>query len=133
MVIPGIQSSREPIASGTDRAPILPSAPPIEQLILDITTRLVQEFNPEAIFLFGSHAWGTPNADSDLDFLVIVTESELSSSKRSALIYRCLRDIIYPLDILVRTREEIQKFTQSSLSLEHQILTKGKLLYERQY
>ncbi|MFN6067601.1 MAG: hypothetical protein ACK45T_10610, partial [Pseudanabaena sp.] len=30
----------------------------IEQLLLDITNRLVNEFRPENIFLFGSHAWG---------------------------------------------------------------------------
>jgi uncharacterized protein len=129
MVVPAIQSSREPLILGTDRDLSLSVSPTIEALILDITTRLVQEFNPEAIFLFGSHVWGVPNADSDLDLLVIVTQSELSSSKRSSLMYRCLRDILYPLDILVRTREEIQKFTQAPLSLEYQILAKGKCLY----
>jgi uncharacterized protein len=132
MVVPAVQSSREPLILGTDRDLSLSVSPTIEALILDITTRLVQEFNPEAIFLFGSHVWGVPNADSDLDLLIIVTKSELSSSKRSSLIYRCLRDILYPLDILVRTREETQKFTQVPLSLEYQILTRGKLLYERQ-
>jgi uncharacterized protein len=133
MVVPAVQSSREPLILGTDRDLSLSVSPTIEALILDITTRLVQDFNPEAIFLFGSHVWGVPNADSDLDLLIIVTKSELSSSKRSSLIYRCLRDILYPLDILVRTREEIQKFTQAPLSLEYQILTRGKLLYEHQY
>jgi uncharacterized protein len=132
MVVPAIQSSREPLILGTDRDLSLSVSPTIEALILDITTRLVQEFNPEAIFLFGSHVWGVPNTDSDLDLLIIVTKSELSSSKRSSLMYRCLRDILYPLDILVRTREETQKFTQVPLSLEYQILTRGKLLYERQ-
>jgi uncharacterized protein len=132
MVVPVAQSSREPQILGTDRDPNLPSVLPIEALILDITARLVQEFNPEAIFLFGSHVWGIPNADSDLDLLIIVTQSELSSSKRSSLMYHCLRDILYPLDILFRTRAEIQKFTQIPLSLEYQILTRGKLLYGHQ-
>ncbi len=103
----------------------------IEQLILDITARLVTEFNPENIYLFGSHVWGTPTADSDLDLLVIVSSSDISSSKRSSIAYRCLRDILYPLDILVKTRKEIEKFSQVSLSLEHQILSQGKCLYGR--
>ena len=97
------------------------SSIPIEQLILDITNRLVTEFNPENIYLFGSHVWGTPTADSDLDLLVIVSSSDISASKRSSIAYRCLRDILYPLDILVKTRKEIEKFSQVSLSLEHQI------------
>ena len=97
------------------------SSIPIEQLILDITNRLVTEFNPENIYLFGSHVWGTPTADSDLDLLVIVSSSDISASKRSSIAYRCLRDIPYPLDILVKTRKEVEKFSQVSLSLEHQI------------
>lgn len=60
----------------------------VNQLIEDITDRLIKAFNPESIFLFGSHVWGTPHADSDLDILVIVTHSEISSSKRSALVLR---------------------------------------------
>lgn len=101
----------------------------INRLIFDITDRLVREFNPENIFLFGSHVWGTPNADSDLDLLVILSSSDISSTKRSTLAYRCLRDIPYPLDILVKTREEVEKFAQVSQSLEHQILLKGRCLY----
>jgi uncharacterized protein len=101
----------------------------IHKLLPTITDRLVQAFEPETIFLFGSHAWGTPNADSDLDLLVIVSASELSSSQRSALAYRSLRDIPYPLDILVKTRKEIARFSQVVASLEYQILSKGKCLY----
>jgi uncharacterized protein len=105
--------------------------PSIEQLILEIIDRLVEEFNPENIYLFGSHVWGIPHADSDLDFLVIVSSSDISASKRSSIAYGCLRDIPYPLDILVKTRKEVEKFSQVSLSLEHQILIQGKCLYGR--
>jgi predicted nucleotidyltransferase len=45
-------------------------------LIQEITRRLVAEFDPEQIFLFGSYAWGIPNEDSDVDLLVIVTQSD---------------------------------------------------------
>jgi uncharacterized protein len=105
--------------------------PSVEQLIFDITDRLVEKFNPENIYLFGSHVWGTPHADSDLDFLVIVSSSDISASKRSSIAYGCLRDIPYPLDILVKTRKEVEKFSKVSLSLEHQILIQGKCLYGR--
>jgi uncharacterized protein len=103
----------------------------IDQLILDITKRLVKEFQPENIFLFGSHVWGTPTADSDLDLLVIVSTSDISSAKRSSIAYRCLRDIPYPLDILVKTRQEVEKFSQIPASLEHQILSNGECLYRQ--
>jgi uncharacterized protein len=101
----------------------------IDRLILDITKRLVKEFQPENILLFGSHVWGTPTADSDLDLLVIVSTSDISSAKRSLIAYRCLRDIPYPLDILVKTRKEVEKFSQIPASLEYQILSNGECLY----
>ena len=45
-------------------------------LLEEITRRLVAEFQPEQIFLFGSHAWGRPTADSDLDLLVVLADLE---------------------------------------------------------
>ncbi len=101
----------------------------INQLTSVIVERLVQEFAPEHIFLFGSHVWGTPHIDSDLDLLIVISDSDLAPSKRSTVAYRCLRDIPYPLDILVRTRKEIDKFGQVPMSLEYQILFKGKCIY----
>ena len=40
--------------------------------IQKLTDLIQREFNPEKIILFGSHAWGTPNDDSDVDLLVIL-------------------------------------------------------------
>lgn len=34
----------------------------------EVIRRLVDEFQPETIYLFGSHAWGKPNEDSDMEF-----------------------------------------------------------------
>ncbi|MGK5093439.1 nucleotidyltransferase domain-containing protein [Deltaproteobacteria bacterium TL4] len=101
----------------------------INQVLEKIIKRLIEEFDPEQIFLFGSHAWGSPHQDSDLDILVIVKNSEFSPTKRASLAYRHLRDIPYPLDILVKTRKEVNKFASVPVSLEHQILQKGKLIY----
>jgi uncharacterized protein len=125
------QSSRNKVSPLGDRSIEVETqtSSHIEQLILDITDRLVTEFSPENIFLFGSHVWGTPHKDSDLDLLVIVTDSELSPSKRSSIAYRCLREIPYPLDILVKTRKELEQYAQMPMTLEHQILNKGRCLY----
>ncbi len=47
-----------------------------DSLIQTATQKLVAEFQPEQIWLFGSHAWGTPNEDSDVDLMVIVPSSD---------------------------------------------------------
>jgi len=33
---------------------------------------VAERFEPETIILFGSHAYGTPHADSDVDILVVM-------------------------------------------------------------
>jgi len=100
----------------------------INQILEKIKTRLIEEFAPEQIYLFGSHAWGNPHQDSDLDILVIVSNSDFSPTQRAPA-YRHLSDIPYPLDILVKTRMEINNFANVPVSIEHQTLQKGKLIY----
>ena len=95
----------------------------------DITKRLIIEFEPEKIFLFGSYVWGNPSKDSDLDLLVIVKHSEFSPTKRASHAYRCLRNISCPIDILVKTKKEIDRFANVPVALESKIMKQGKLLY----
>jgi len=47
-----------------------------EDLLQTATERLVAEFQPEEIYLFGSRAWGVPRSDSDVDLMVIVPHSD---------------------------------------------------------
>ena len=101
-------------------------------LLQEITNRLVNELRPEEIVLFGSHAWGEPNENSDLDLLVIVSESNLSAAQRAMRAHRCLSGLNVPKDILVRTRAEVERFRHIRASLEYQIFDKGTVLYERQ-
>ncbi len=43
----------------------------IEKKVIDeVKNRLVNTYNPIAIYLFGSYAWGIPTEDSDLDLLI---------------------------------------------------------------
>ena len=46
--------------------------PVTEELLRQITQRIVEEFTPEKVILFGSHAWGKPHRDSDVDLLVMM-------------------------------------------------------------
>lgn len=103
----------------------------IDLILEEIKIRLVEAFTPEQIFFFGSHVWGNPNQDSDLDLLVVLKNSELSPAKRASLAYGLLRDIPYPLDILVKTQNEVKKFSKVPAALEYQILHKGRLIYGR--
>jgi uncharacterized protein len=100
-------------------------------LLAEITRRLVTEFDPDQIILFGSHAWGVPGEDSDVDLLVIIPGSEERPTARAVRAHRCLRGIPLPMDLIVRSRDEMARFARVPASLEAEILDRGKVLYGR--
>ncbi|MDH4129051.1 MAG: nucleotidyltransferase domain-containing protein [Spirochaetota bacterium] len=94
-----------------------------------MTDRIVKELHPEKIILFGSYAWGEPDEDSDLDILVIVSQSNDNTIIRDAQAYGCLRGLSIPIDILVYTHEEVEKSKKVYVSLIAQIVDQGRFLY----
>jgi predicted nucleotidyltransferase len=97
----------------------------------EVIRRLVDEFHPERIYLFGSYAWGKPNADSDMDLLVIIEKSREKPIQRAVRAQRSLRGVKVPVDVLVKTRKEFERYLPVKASLEAQIAREGKLLYGR--
>ncbi len=100
-----------------------------DSLLQTATQRLVAEFQPEQIWLFGSHAWGQPHEDSDVDLLVVVPRSDETPIRRSQRAHRCLRGLRMPKDVLVETRQEVDRVKERSSSLEHSIFNRGRKLY----
>jgi len=98
-------------------------------LLQTATQRLVAEFQPEQIWLFGSHAWGTPHEGSDADLMVVVPQSEERAIQRMQRAHRCLRGIGFPKDVLVPTRAEVDRYKHLRASLFHQVLARGRKLY----
>ena len=91
--------------------------------------RLKAEFQPEEIYLFGSHAWGTPDDDSDVDLMVIIPDSDERGIKRMQRAHHCLRGIGFAKDVLVPTRTQVDRYKHLRASLFHQVLAKGRKLY----
>jgi predicted nucleotidyltransferase len=100
-----------------------------KQLLKQITKRLVAEFNPEKIMLFGSYAWGNPHANSDLDLLIVVNSSDLPPTRRAAKAYRCLQGIKIPIEIIVSTNKELERYRFVPSSLTKKIIEKGIKIY----
>lgn len=102
----------------------------LDQEILDEATRqLVGEFRPEEIWLFGSHAWGEPDEGSDLDLMVVVSESEEPPVRRAQRAHRCLRGLAASKDLIVKTHAELERFRNVPASLEAEILGRGRRIY----
>ena len=100
------------------------------QMLEDIVARIVNGIDPEKIILFGSYAYGLPTPDSDLDLLIIL-DTPARSAERVLAVSRLLRPRPFPLDILVRTPGEISSALQHQDGFITDIMTSGKVLYER--
>ena len=96
--------------------------------IHELTAHIVRAYHPEQVILFGSYAYGTPTADSDVDLLVIVPCKGKQSRKAIEILNTV--DTKFPVDMLVRTPEQVrQRLAQNDFFLR-EIIEKGRVLYE---
>lgn len=103
-----------------------------DELLGEITRRLVSELDPDAIYLFGSYAWGTPDAESDIDLMVVVPEADGAARFRLATRGRtALRGLGIAKDVLVRSRRGFAERRVRRGTLEHSVGAQGRLLYAR--
>ena len=98
------------------------------ETLQEISRRLAAELHPEQIILFGSHAWGTPSEESDVDLLVILPDSDEPPHRRAVRAHRALRGLTVPCDTVVRTRAEIERINSAGSSLLYRALTEGRRL-----
>jgi DNA polymerase sigma len=98
-------------------------------LLETVRQRLVTEFQPEQIWLFGSHAWGAPTDNSDIDLMVILAQSDERPIRRDQRAQLCLGRLPISADVLVRTRQEVNRVRNLLGSLTHDVLNKGRKLY----
>ena len=101
-----------------------------DDMISEMVKKIVEKFYPEKIIMFGSQVWGTPKEWSDIDILVIVNSSELTA-KLAAKISIVAKPYCVPMDILVRTPDEVEQRIKIGDHFIKKILAEGKVLYER--
>src|SRR5271155_785643 len=70
------------------------------RVIRRFARQVAERFHPDKIILFGSYAYGTPHADSDVDILVIMpARNQLDQAVKISYTI----DPPFPLDIVIRT------------------------------
>ncbi|MDH7475087.1 MAG: nucleotidyltransferase domain-containing protein [Anaerolineae bacterium] len=102
----------------------------MEAILKEITEIIVREYQPQRIILFGSYAYGTPDADSDID-LLIIKDTEETPEQRWFVVKKLLNHIHRQVAVspLVYTPREIdERLAINDLFLD-EILEKGKRLY----
>jgi len=97
------------------------------RLIRRFAREVAEHFQPKKIILFGSYAYGEPNADSDVDILVIMpTRNELDQAVKICLAV----DYNFPLDLLVRTPKNVAWRLAEGDSFLREVMDRGNVLYE---
>jgi predicted nucleotidyltransferase len=101
-----------------------------EDAIASVTRTIVERFHPKRIVLFGSHARGEADQDSDLD-LFVEMETSLRPPERAIEIASVFGLHPWPMDILVYTPEEVKWLRTMRGTLLAEIEREGKVLYEQ--
>ena len=85
-------------------------SPDAERWLPVITRRLVRDFHPDRIILFGSQARGDPRPDSDIDLLVVVPTGVNDTRTLGARMRATLRDVPMSIDIVVTTPDRLARY-----------------------
>jgi predicted nucleotidyltransferase len=105
----------------------LPSGRVPRAAIRRYVDQVVAKFHPQKVILFGSHAYGRPNLDSDVDLLVVMpAKNELDQAVRIDLAV----DAPFPLDLIVRTPENLARRLSWNDWFLREVVEKGIVLHE---
>ena len=99
------------------------------EILEEVTRRIVESIQPLKIVLFGSHAWGQPHADSDIDLFVVVRSSDQPAYRQARGIYRSLRGIGVPVEVVVQSDEEVERGRKVVTSLARKVMEEGRVLH----
>jgi uncharacterized protein len=109
-------------------------SPITDDLITQMTRKIVEAVNPRKIVLFGSQARGDAGVSSDIDVLVIEDEPfghVRSRRKEMARLWAALSGVPVAKDILVYTFDEVERWKDSRNHVVAHALKHGRILYER--
>ena len=98
--------------------------------IREITAIIKEAVPAERIYLFGSHAYGTPHKDSDYDFFVVIPDGSMRPLEAMRSIRRASlrQERIMSMDFLADYKSNFEQRKQLN-TLERKIDREGVLLY----
>lgn len=96
-----------------------------DPILREAIERLIREFAPRRIILFGSRAWGEPAEDSDYDLVVLVDATDDTRALAGRMRW-ALRGVPASFDVIARTTAAWDTASARSFSLEERIQREGK-------
>jgi uncharacterized protein len=81
--------------------------------------------------LFGSHTYGRPHSDSDVDLLVVMPFEGSPFRQAAVILSHVVRTVgVLPMDLLVRTAGQVRERLQMGDSFMREIIERGQVMYE---
>lgn len=102
-----------------------------QETIEEVKKRLVATYDPIAIYIFGSYAWGKPDEDSDLDLMIVVDSLKKDRYATISDGYRALQGLRLYKDILLYTKKEFEESAVDKTTFINKIAVKGKKIYAK--
>ena len=97
-------------------------------VIHGVVRQIAEQFRPNRVILFGSHARGNAQANSDVDLLVEM-ETPLREAEQAVAICRAI-EYRFPLDLIVRTPETIARRLAMGDPFLREVMAEGHVLYD---
>ena len=96
--------------------------------ITRLCRRIAEQFAPDRIILFGSRARGRPDKDSDVDLLVVMRYKGMSARKAAEILNKVEPE--FPVDLIVRSPDEVERRLAIEDPFLAAIVRRGKVVYE---
>jgi predicted nucleotidyltransferase len=97
--------------------------------LAQVVRRLIEAYQPERIYLFGSRARGDAGPESDYDLLLVVPDDAPPQRRGSDLAYRALRGTGIGADVIIWTRSRFDRRKHVVCSLPATVLREGRLIH----
>ena len=101
---------------------------PNPEVVEQLVRRIIELVHPLRIILFGSAARGEMESDSDIDVLVVMPEG-VHRRRTAQLLYRQIRGLGVPFDILVATPDDLERHKDNIGLIYQRILREGREVY----
>ncbi len=98
------------------------------KVIESLVQKIVEAVHPLKIILFGSYAQDKPNPESDIDVLIVMPEG-VHCRRTAQLLYRQIRGLGVPFDVLVSTPSTLEKHKDNIGLIYRTVLKEGKEIY----
>ena len=107
----------------------------LSEIVKNEIIDFLRPIDPEKVILFGSYAYGIPDADSDIDLYIVTQETIIPETFEENLqikkrVYQALDKFRkkYASDIIVHTMPVHEKFIELGSSFSKEIMQKGIIL-----